>query len=86
MGHSLSGSLLAGIVGQAVAVPTQPDGSIFIDRNPRLFPYILDYYRKKGAVNLGGLSSADVSDLIDEASISTSLTLSAPFLARVKPQ
>ena len=62
------GSLLAGIVGQAVAVPTQPDGSIFIDRNPRLFPYILDYYRKKGAVNLGGLSSADVSDLIDEAS------------------
>lgn len=60
-------SLLAGMVGQAVPVQTQADGSIFIDRSPQYFSYILDFYRKKGAVNVSRLRPDEIEDLLEEA-------------------
>ena len=62
---SETGSLLANTF--VTGTPfRQKDGSIFIDRDPKMFHLILEFLRK-GKINLDGLTTKETSDLRDEA-------------------
>jgi len=44
--------------------PAEPDGSYFIDRNPRGFEYLLDYLRN-GSLNTRGIPESDLQKFLE---------------------